>query len=453
MAVLVGLAACGGDHAIPLDPPTDPSASSGRGPTWADVAPIVGARCSGCHQPGGGAPFALLTHADAAPYAGAMAVAVQGRAMPPWLVVADGSCNTFRDAHWLDQDEIDLVVAWADAGAPEGLPGTSPITPAPALMLDDATHTIDLPEQRPEAEGDFFAPNDEYRCFQVTDLAEQQAFLTGYEVLPGNDAIVHHVIGMIVDPTADSWDRSRTNAEEIARLEAEDPRPGWDCLGSVGGAGREKSIPIDWAPGQGAVRYPDGLGVRLAPHEWIVLQVHYNLADPATEGASDQTTVKLRLDDAVETEAYVGLPDPLLMSLYDFPNVDTLAPGEPETSYTWTLSGQELLAWAYHPQYALVDALEIRAVMPHMHQRGVAQRMEIRRAGGGVDCGFELPRWDFEWQKVYWYEAPIRVGRHDTVTVTCTYDTSGDAAAIWPGWGTNNEMCLTGVIVTVPEAR
>src|SRR5213596_1708887 len=53
-----------------------------------DVAPILFAKCAGCHRPDGVAPFSVLTYGDAAPHAADMARAVAARLMPPWKPVA-----------------------------------------------------------------------------------------------------------------------------------------------------------------------------------------------------------------------------------------------------------------------------------------------------------------------------------------------------------------------------
>src|SRR4029450_8742945 len=54
-------------------------------PTFAhDVAPILRAKCEGCHRVGGIAPFAFATRKDVATRAGLIADAVRSRVLPPW---------------------------------------------------------------------------------------------------------------------------------------------------------------------------------------------------------------------------------------------------------------------------------------------------------------------------------------------------------------------------------
>ena len=49
-----------------------------------DVAPIVFAKCAGCHRPGEVAPMSLLSFKDVRPWAGAIREKVAARVMPPW---------------------------------------------------------------------------------------------------------------------------------------------------------------------------------------------------------------------------------------------------------------------------------------------------------------------------------------------------------------------------------
>jgi hypothetical protein len=62
-------------------------------------------------------------------------------------------------------------------------------------------------------------------------------------------------------------------------------------------------------------------------------QVHYNLADPASAGKSDSTTVHLQFANSVNRQLAFLLPDGLLESLSN-PAPDTLPPGQADVPYT-----------------------------------------------------------------------------------------------------------------------
>src|SRR5688500_2497413 len=85
---------------------------------WQDLAPVIMDNRAGCHTDGGIAPFALDSYEAAAPWAGIAARSVANKSMPPWLVEADGSCGEYHDARVLDDEEIEMFAAWAEAGSP-----------------------------------------------------------------------------------------------------------------------------------------------------------------------------------------------------------------------------------------------------------------------------------------------------------------------------------------------
>lgn len=89
-----------------------------------DVAPILQQNCQGCHRPGEAGPMPLLTYKEVRPYAAAIKEAVALRKMPPWF--ADPQYGKFSNNRALPQREIDILVAWAKNGAPEGDPNDSP---------------------------------------------------------------------------------------------------------------------------------------------------------------------------------------------------------------------------------------------------------------------------------------------------------------------------------------
>jgi hypothetical protein len=65
-----------------------------------------------------------MTYESARPYARAMKAAVLSRKMPPWF--ADAQYGPYLNDRSLSQRDIDTIVSWADAGAPEGPAGDAP---------------------------------------------------------------------------------------------------------------------------------------------------------------------------------------------------------------------------------------------------------------------------------------------------------------------------------------
>jgi hypothetical protein len=102
--------------------------------TWSrEISRIVYARCVECHREGGSAPMALVSYQQARPWAKAIKEQVLNRQMPPWGAVKGFA--DFRNDRGLSQEEISLIAAWVEGGAPEGDPSLVPELP-PAAQKD-----------------------------------------------------------------------------------------------------------------------------------------------------------------------------------------------------------------------------------------------------------------------------------------------------------------------------
>jgi len=405
---------------------------------WDDVAPVLYESCVSCHREGGAAPFSLETYAQARDWSTAIAAAVESRTMPPWLVTDDGSCGEFSHSRALSESSVDLLVGWAGSGMVEGDPRDDLAIPALPGLEGDVTE-IGTPNFVPEIQGGELAEFDEYRCFLVDPELTGDRFLTGYDVRPGNDAIVHHVLVMPVDPTLEVAE-GITNADAMQAYDEESPdREGWPCFGGAGDNVAVSGIPVTWAPGQGVVEFPEGTGVRVRQQEQLVIQVHYNLADPANLGMTAESKVQLRLEEEVEREGFMILPDPFLDSIFQGDPI-VLPAGDPAVEYTWELP---VLALLNGSPWTTVDLF---GVFPHMHSFGRSMRFEIAGTSE-TECAAEVPRWDFNWQLQYFYEQPHTLAVDDVLRVTCNFDTTAAEGPVMPGWGTNNEMCLMGMFL------
>ena len=85
---------------------------------YKDVLPILQKNCQECHRAGEAAPMALTTYEEVRPWVKAIKVSVLARKMPPWF--ADPAYGKFHNARQLKPDEIEIISAWADKGAPPG---------------------------------------------------------------------------------------------------------------------------------------------------------------------------------------------------------------------------------------------------------------------------------------------------------------------------------------------
>jgi len=400
IAALLPLAACSPNGSGP----------SGEVTYYEDIRPILSANCVRCHQEGSIAPFGLESYEEAVIVSERMRDATRDRIMPPYLVDASGDCNDYRDAARLTDEEIALIDAWHTQGNPMGDPSTAPPEVLPSPTLDGTVATIDL--------GASYEPNvtvdDDYRCFVVD--APRGGFVTGYEVRPDNDAIVHHVIVYAPDDAA--------AGRGAVEADAADPGPGYTCYG---GAGVNAAPVVLWAPGGGATNFPRGTGVELDPTIPLVIQVHYNLQ--AGEGL-DRTEVDLEFADTA-SPAYIVPLAHLGFSLP--PRMESVS-----STYGYSLSAVGLRL-----------PVRVHGTFPHMHERGTALRVERVLGDGTEMCMTDVPRWDFQWQLAYWYDTPIQVQPDETLRITCTWNTMDASDTITWGEGTEDEMCLNYFYVTL----
>src|SRR5271157_4644775 len=91
-----------------------------------DVAPIFQAKCEECHRKGTAAPMALVTYEETRPWAKAIRERVIRRQMPPWHIDKTVGIQEFSNDRSLSDGQIDTIVRWVDAGAPQGDPKDMP---------------------------------------------------------------------------------------------------------------------------------------------------------------------------------------------------------------------------------------------------------------------------------------------------------------------------------------
>ena len=393
--------------------------SADRVPTWhRDVRSIVTQSCATCHTAGAIAPFVLQSYADVFARRSLVRTQIESRKMPPWPPAP--GCAEYADDRSLPEQDRATLLSWIDGGAPEGDPADArPSSPPP-----------------PGAYQPVLAP-DEYRCFLLDWPETQRRYVTGFVAKPGNAAIVHHVLVFLAAPA---------QVAQFQALDDADPAPGYKCFGGPGGLTPTLG---GWTPGSRGGDFPVGTGVPVDPGSKIILQVHYNL--PRGLGPSDQTSIQLKLDTAVDRQAFL-LPwaDPSWLNARTM----VIPAGQADVRHAFTFSPGAYLglitSGAIPP-----GPFTVYGAGSHQHLRGTRNRLEIQRAGGARECLLDIPRWDFHWQGTYALKTPKRVETGDSISIECHWDNS---AANQPGgalprelnWGegTEDEMCLGFLYIT-----
>src|SRR5467141_2447535 len=103
------------------------AADGSKTPTFSrDIAPIFQEKCEACHRPDSMAPMSLMTYTEARPWARSIKARVGDRQMPPWQIDRTVGVQKFKNDRSLTDDQVETIVRWVDAGAPQGDPKDMP---------------------------------------------------------------------------------------------------------------------------------------------------------------------------------------------------------------------------------------------------------------------------------------------------------------------------------------
>ena len=382
-----------------------------------DVARILQAKCQNCHRRHQVGPFALETYDQARKRASDIAAVVEERRMPPWKP-APGVGPKLKHDQSLTREEIGILSAWADGGAPYGDPRDMP--PPAQFAAGWKLGPPDLVLEMPEEFSLWASGRDTYRCFVLPTNFTQDTYISALDFQPGNRRIVHH-INAFVDTTGDA--RRRDEAE---------PGPGYTSFGGPGIVSFEELT--FWAAGHEATYLPPGIGQRLPRQSDVVLQIHYH---PSGKPERDRTRVGLYFSRTPIKQA---------MHWNRASNSKfQIAAGEPNV---------EIKASWFVP--ADVQAL---AVSPHMHQLGRDMRISVTFPGGRTQDLIQIPVWDPAWQSAYHFQKPIDLPAGSVVNVVAHFDNSAHARnpnqppkrVKW-GFNASDEMC-EGFIAVVKKGQ
>lgn len=416
---------------------------SGEVTYYQDVAPILNRSCVGCHQTGQIGGFALDTYETAKASAGVLAANAENGIMPPFDALETDECDppgTWRDDPRLSDEEKQILRAWSDAGAPEGDPDNpAPSEPIPPPELDrvDLELTRDVPSS---VSGDV----DLFHCITFDPGFSEPTWVNGIHLDVDNPLVAHHAITNIV---------KRADAAPAGGEPSE-------CFGGTSGI-----MVHAWVPGGKPIDMPDDVGVLVQPDEVLVVQMHYHPTGTTVE--EDASSLQLRFAPAAPSWQ-------LLVQLQG--NASSAASGllagendggTPEFRVPANVEGHVEEMEYTVPQQVGPDGLPLFFIGGHMHY--VGRDLKVTLSGAEDQCLLQIPEWDFNWQLLYQYDAPIdqlpRLHAGDKLRLRCTYDnTLGNPylekaleeqglsmpVDVTLGESTLEEMCIVGLGVLVP---
>jgi hypothetical protein len=413
----------------PRVPPTQ------NAPTFSkDVAPIFYSKCVGCHRPGEVAPMSLITYKDVRPWARAIRDKVSTRTMPPWF--ADPAHGAFKNDRSLTQAQIDTIVKWVDADARQGDPAQLP----PLPVLADGWQ-IGKPDVVFEMPIEFHIPADgtvEYQYFEVATNFKEDRWLIAGEVRAGNREHVHHIIVSAIEPSTSA----RPNALTVRAIADGDgapraPRQLTDAQRAqlATAARRANAISlVNWAVGEDAPVYPEGMGKRIPAGSTLQFQVHYT-----TNGAPATDRSRIGLIFAKQPPKNEMRTALIANTQFAIPAGENNHTIEAEATFS-----QDVKVWNMHP---------------HMHLRGKDMTYTAIYPDGRQEVVLRVPKYDFGWQTDYALARPLSLPKGSKLHVTAHYDNSPanranpDPTAI-VRWGdqTWEEMMIGYITYTVDSA-
>lgn len=364
-----------------------------------DVAPILQRRCEECHREGGVAPMALVTYEQARPWARAIKEKSISREMPPFH--AAGAVGRYQDDPRLTDAEIATISKWVDGGAARG---NAKEMPKPRVWKTEWKHgqpDLVLKVQKPYTVK--ASDKDQYVFFVFDYVFPEETFIRAVDTRPGNLQAVHHANTHVVPP--------------MVKI----PEEGF-IAGDFDPTARGTVMMAGWAPGVDAVMLPEATAVRVPKGMKLGIQVHYA---PSDKEVIDETSIGLYFSDGVVRKNVRVL-------FGDRKDVE-IPPGNANYSLTSKKTFD-------------TDAL-IRFFHVHMHLRGKSYLMRFTYPDGRVEDVLEVPRYDFNWQRVYMLREPMRVPKGTSVEFIGTYDNSAKnrfnpdpAATVRWGEKTTDEM-------------
>ena len=334
-----------------------------------DIVPILQRSCQVCHRQGEMAPMSLVTYQEVRPWARAIKSRVIAREMPPWHVDKNIGIQSFKDDPSLSDEEIAMVAAWVDNGAPQGdaadLPPPVEFPDASEWQIGEPDLVVQYPAHLVPAEGpDVFGA-----IYTELDLDEDR-YIRAIQTRPADDSsrrVVHHALSFAVHPD-----------EEQMRLAGDEDVPAAQFL-------------VEYASGKNGEIYPEDSGLLLEAGRKMRLDYHLHSVGEDVDALVELGLVfhpKGHVPEHVRWSKQLGLNNRLL----DIP------PGRVVRT-----DGYAVLA----------KAARITAFQPHMHMLGTYQCLELIYPWPGwmaqtetVSCA----NFNYKWHLVYNYEddvAPI----------------------------------------------
>ena len=403
--------------------PASLSAQTTAAPTFTkDVAPIFQKKCESCHRPDSIAPMSLITYQEARPWARSIRDRVASRNMPPWHVDPSVGIQHFKGDRSLSQKEMDTIIAWVAAGAPQGNPADMP----PAQKWDNGNgwnfakelgKEPDLIISSPKYTQKATAMDAWYKPVVETGLTEPR-WVRAIEMRPSTikgRKITHHALAYLM----------QDEKEAQAMLSNPD---------ADSGAG----LFMEWAVNKQGEMLRANTGKLMLPGSKIRWDIHYSAAG---EDVTDDVQLGIYFYEKDQAPKYRTA-----LSLYSGITGGNRALDIAPNAISVTQN--------FH---VLRRAGRLENFQPHMHLRGKAMMIEAILPNGQQQVLSHVNRFEFNWMNNYVFEddyAPL-LPKGTILKVTSWHDNTAanknnPDPNQWVGWGdrTVDEMAHAWINIT-----
>jgi peroxiredoxin/mono/diheme cytochrome c family protein len=344
------------------------SAEAGAVTYAREVSRILQSHCVTCHRPGEIAPFSLTDYRQAAGWSSMIAEVVEEGRMPPWH--ASPEHGKFANDARLSAEEKSAIRDWVAAGSPEGDPADLPPPPRfvegwqiprPDLVLE-MPREVEIP-----AEGSM-----PYELVEIDPKLTRDVWVRASQVRPGNPAVVHHVVVLVLPPGVEKIDEA-----------------GGDFLAA-------------YAPGMPPRVLHDGVAKRILAGSRIVLQLHYT---PRGTKQVDRSRIGLVFADpaAVHKELMSGMALNFRLQI---------PPGTRD--------------YVSRADFRFSRPSMLLSLMPHMHLRGKSMRFVAEYPDGRREVILDVPRYEFDWQNLYVLDRPKPMPEGTILHTEARFDNSAE---------------------------
>jgi hypothetical protein len=359
-----------------------------------DIEPILQARCQECHREGEIGPMPLLTYQQVRPWAKAIKASVVQGKMPPWPI--NPHYGKFANDRSLSKEQVDLLTAWADNGAPEGNPSDAP--PPRAWVDGWNIPTPDVVLEMPQAFEMPASGRIEYQYIVVPTGFTEDKWIQMVEVRPGDRTIVHHGQIFIREPGSKWLADLKPGVPFSFELS---PSP---TQRLVNGSSMGSEILAIYTPGMVPDVWKPGSAKLIPAGSDLVFQLHYTASG---KPGKDRTRVGL-----------VFAKQPPQERVFTMLGVNTrisIPPGDPNYKAETIIP--------------ITHNMTMLTLFPHLHLRGKAFQYELIYPNGESETLLKVDTWSLNWQLSYKLQKPIDLKPGMKIKATGWWDNSANNPA------------------------